>query len=113
MLNNSRMDVFQALADPTRRSILAMLASGERAAGEIVDRCEMTAPAVSQHLKALKQAHLVEVRAEAQRRIYRLRPEGLDEAAVWIDGVRRFWTGRLDRLEQELTKAKTKPRSKQ
>jgi DNA-binding transcriptional ArsR family regulator len=85
------VDVFAALADPTRRAIVAMLADGERPAGEIAARFEMSAPAVSQHLKALRAARLVQVRPVAQRRLYALAPEGLDEIARWVADMRRFW----------------------
>lgn len=82
------MNAFNALSDPTRRRILEMLSDGEMAAGEIAERFEMTAAAVSQHLKALKEAGLVRVRAQAQRRIYTLAPEGLEEPARWLDETR-------------------------
>jgi DNA-binding transcriptional ArsR family regulator len=88
------MDVFQALADPTRRAIIAMLAPGERSAGEIGAQFAITAPAVSQHLKALRAARLVRVRAEAQRRIYQLDAEGLGELKTWLFGIHRVWGGR-------------------
>ncbi|MGE0047165.1 MAG: metalloregulator ArsR/SmtB family transcription factor [Hyphomonadaceae bacterium] len=82
------MNTFTALADPTRRRILEMLAESDLAAGQIADRFDMTAAAVSQHLKALKEAGLVTVRAEAQRRIYKLSPEGFAEPAEWLDRTR-------------------------
>lgn len=78
------MNVFQALADPNRRAIVEMLSPGERSAGEIRAAFHVTAPAVSQHLKALRSAGLVRVRAEAQRRIYRLDPSGLAEIQKWL-----------------------------
>jgi DNA-binding transcriptional ArsR family regulator len=81
------MDVFQALADPTRRAIVAMLVPGERSAGEIVAAFRITAPAVSQHLKVLRAARLVRVRAEAQRRIYQLDPEGVGKVKAWLFGL--------------------------
>lgn len=82
------MNTFTALSDPTRRRILEMLAMGDLAAGEIAECFDMTAAAISQHLKALKEAGLVRVRAEAQRRIYALAPEGLDEPARWLERTR-------------------------
>lgn len=85
------METFTALADPTRRHIVEMLSAGELSAGEISRRFEMSAPAVSQHLKALKAAHLVRVRIDAQRRIYALDPAGLAEVDAWLQRVRRFW----------------------
>ena len=92
----------EALADPTRRRIVELLACGEHSAGELVDEFDVSAPAISQHLKALRDAGLVQVRAEAQRRIYALDPNGLDELEAWIANVRRFWPKRLDALEREL-----------
>ncbi|MDZ4380353.1 MAG: metalloregulator ArsR/SmtB family transcription factor [Parvibaculum sp.] len=96
------METFAALADPTRRQIVEMLATGELAAGDIARRFEMSAPAVSQHLKALKSAHLVRVRVDAQRRIYSLDPEGLDGMETWLAKIRRFWGPKLDALESAL-----------
>ena len=96
------MDTFTVLADPTRRQIIESLCTGERAFGEIAEQFEMSRPAVSQHLKVLRDADIVTVRAEAQRRIYRLSDEGLDEIDEWLQKVRRYWSGRLDKLEQAL-----------
>lgn len=87
------MDVFQALADPTRRAIIVMLAPGERSAGEIGAHFDVTAPAISQHLKALRLARLVRVRVEAQRRIYQLDPRGLGALKTWLFSVHRIWGG--------------------
>jgi DNA-binding transcriptional ArsR family regulator len=96
------MHAFTALADPTRRQIVEMLATGERSAGEIAERFDVSAPAISQHLKVLKEARLVTVRAEAQRRIYALDTEGIAEIEGWLAGIRRFWNARLDALERQL-----------
>ncbi len=96
------MDYFVALADPTRRQIIESLSLGERSFGELADQFEMSRPAVSQHLKVLKNNGMVTVRAEAQRRYYRLNHDGLEEIDAWLDKVRRFWSGRLDRLEDVL-----------
>jgi DNA-binding transcriptional ArsR family regulator len=93
---------FAALADPTRRRIVEMLATRELAAGEIARRFDMTPPAVSQHLKQLRDAGLVHVRRDAQRRIYALDPRGLAELDAWIGRYRRFWHDHLDTLEREL-----------
>ena len=98
------MDTFAALADPTRRRIVELLGRGERSAGEIVEEFDVSAPAISQHLKALRDAGLVQVRADAQRRIYALDPAGLAEIDAWLEGVRRYWSRRLDALERELRK---------
>ena len=98
------MDAFIALADPTRRQIIQSLATGESAFGDIADQFEMSRPAVSQHLKVLREAGLVAVRKDAQRRIYRIEAGGLDEVDEWLDTVRRFWSERLDELERVLGK---------
>lgn len=103
--------IFTALADPTRRQIVELLARGECAAGEIVEAFAVSGPAISQHLKVLREAALVQVRVEGQRRIYRLNPQGLNEMDGWLDSVRRFWAPRLDALERELRKP-GKPKAK-
>jgi DNA-binding transcriptional ArsR family regulator len=102
---------FAALADPTRRRILELLGRGERSAGEIVEAFDVSAPAISQHLKVLREAHLVQVRPEAQRRLYRIDPAGLREIDAWLERMRGFWSDRLDALEREL-RAPTPPRRK-
>jgi DNA-binding transcriptional ArsR family regulator len=104
------MDAFAALADPTRRRIVELLGRGERAAGELVDEFDVSAPAISQHLKALREAGLVRVRADAQRRIYAIDPAGLEAIDAWLARVRRFWGDRLDALERELRKPTRKKR---
>ena len=96
------MDTFVALADPTRRSIVESLAAGESSFGELADQFEMSRPAVSQHLKVLREAGIVTARADAQRRIYRLSDNGLDELNRWLHQVQAYWSPRLDKLEQAL-----------
>jgi DNA-binding transcriptional ArsR family regulator len=96
------MDAFTALADPTRRDIIETLAVRETAFGELADRFDMSRPAVSQHLRVLREAGMVTVRADAQRRIYSLNDASLDEIVSWIERVRKFWNGRLDTLERLL-----------
>jgi DNA-binding transcriptional ArsR family regulator len=91
-----------ALADPTRRRIVEMLAVRERTAGDIVQEFDMSAPAISQHLKVLREARLVSVRAEGQHRIHSVDPAGLDEIEAWLKKTRRFWEKRLDALEAAL-----------
>jgi DNA-binding transcriptional ArsR family regulator len=91
-----------ALADPTRRRIVEMLAEGQMPAGAIAKRFDMSAPAVSQHLQTLKRAHLVRARVDAQRRIYELDPTGWSELEQWLGGIKQFWQGRLDALERQL-----------
>jgi DNA-binding transcriptional ArsR family regulator len=106
------MQMLAALADPTRRRIVEMLANGEMSAGEISNHFRMSAPAVSQHLKILRDSHLVRVRTEAQRRIYALDPNGFGELDQWLSGIRKFWAGRLDALERELRRPPKRKRSK-
>lgn len=93
---------FAALADPTRQRIVEMLAKGSLCAGDIAGRFELSPPAISQHLKALREAKLVKVRREAQKRIYELDGEGLAELWEWVARIRAFWNPRLDALEQAL-----------
>lgn len=100
------MDAFAALADPSRRRILEMLGGGARAAGAISAEFELTAPAVSQHLKALREAGLVRVEIDGARRIYSLHPEGLAAVEQWLARMRLFWSGRLDALERVLEQDK-------
>lgn len=92
----------EAIADPTRRRIVEMLAQGEHTVGEIVAEFQMTAPAISQHLKVLREAGLVQSRVEGQSRIQTLNPAGLDEISTWLERTRQFWSQRLDALEQAL-----------
>jgi DNA-binding transcriptional ArsR family regulator len=88
------MQAFAALGDPTRQRIVEMLAVRELSSGEIARRFDMTAPAVSQHLKLLREAGLVQVRRDAQRRIYALDPAGLAELDAWLARFRHFWPNR-------------------
>ena len=99
------MDTFTALSDPTRRRIIESLALGESSFGDLADKFDMSRPAVSQHLKALREAGIVTARAEAQSRIYRLTDNGLDEVEAWLGRVREFWNQRLDKLEELLVDA--------
>lgn len=92
------MQPLDALADPTRRAIVALLAAGERPAGDVAARFPVSAPAISQHLKALRAAGLVRVEKRAQQRIYSLDPAGLDAVERWLAETRRAWNARLDRL---------------
>jgi DNA-binding transcriptional ArsR family regulator len=93
---------FEVLAEPRRREILDLLRAGERPVGDLVERLTVTQPAVSKHLRILREAGLVEVRQDAQRRIYRLRPEPLAEVDEWLAPYRRMWAERLDALERRL-----------
>ena len=93
---------FAVLAEPTRREILDLLRDGERPVGELVDALGMAQPAVSKHLRVLRDAGLVTVRAEAQRRFYGLRPEPLADIDGWLAPYRRLWAASLDSLERHL-----------
>ena len=96
------MDVIEVIAEPTRRRILDAVRLGERSVGDLVHAVGMHQPGVSRHLKVLRDAGLVEVRQDAQRRLYRLRPEPLIELDRWLEPYRAEWAGRLDSLERHL-----------
>ncbi len=96
------MQSLLAIADPTRRRIIELLAVRERTAGELVKEFDMSAPAISQHLNVLRDAGLVTTRAEGQSRIQALNPEGLDDLEAWLQKTRSIWSRRLDALEREL-----------
>ena len=98
------MRSLNVLADPTRQRIVEMLATGSMSSGDIARRFDVSAPAVSQHLRTLREAKLVRVRAQAQKRFYELDPEGVGELANWIARIRSFWSEKLDALEEELHK---------
>ena len=93
---------FDVLAEPNRRRILDSLRDGERPVGDLVHELALSQPAVSKHLRALREAGFVEVRPAAQQRYYRLRVEPLLELDAWLAPYRRFWTERLDDLERHL-----------
>jgi DNA-binding transcriptional ArsR family regulator len=94
------VNVFEAVAEPTRRSVLDLLAGRERSAGELVAAFPaLTQPAVSRHLRILRESQLVDVRVDGPRRVYSLRPAALAELDRWLDTYRRFWGERLDGLE--------------
>ena len=102
------MNGLQALSDPTRQRIVEMLAaSGALSSGDIASRFELSKPAVSQHLKTLRDARLVSVHADKQRRIYELNPEGVKELSDWIARIRAFWIPKLDALEEALKSNKS------
>src|SRR5215216_4904534 len=96
------MQSLLAIADPTRRRIVELLAERERTAGELVDEFDMSAPAISQHLNVLRAAGLVITRAEGQSRIQTLNPAGLNDLENWLEKTRSVWSRRLDALEREL-----------
>jgi DNA-binding transcriptional ArsR family regulator len=93
---------FTALAEPSRRHILDLLRERERSVGELVDELQLSQPGVSKHLRVLREAGLVGVRAEAQRRVYQLRPGPLVELDAWLAPYRRLWSTSLDALEAHL-----------
>jgi DNA-binding transcriptional ArsR family regulator len=95
-------ETFEVLAEPTRRRILDLLRERERSVGELVDRLALSQPGVSKHLRVLREAGLVEVRRDAQRRIYGLKPEPLGELDRWLAPYRILWSRRLDALERHL-----------
>ncbi|MEM2139869.1 MAG: metalloregulator ArsR/SmtB family transcription factor [Nitrososphaera sp.] len=99
------MDTFTAVADPTRRAMLDLLVKGERPAGDLVAAFPaISQPAVSKHLRVLRNAGLVSVRVHAQQRIYSLQPKALTELDAWIAKYKVFWSERLDALERHLSK---------
>lgn len=106
MVTYNRAAVFHALADPTRRDILDLLGATERSAGEIADRFPVSRPAVSRHLRVLREAGLVTHRKEAQTRFYRLEPDALREVDRWLDRYRVFWTARMHDLKRYVEKRK-------
>ena len=96
------MQSLLAIADPTRRRIVELLAVRERTAGELVREFDVSAPAISQHLNVLREAGLIVTRTEGQSRIQSLNPAGLDELETWLEKTRAVWSRRLDALEREL-----------
>ena len=93
---------FEVLAEESRRRILDLLVEAERPVGDLVDRLRLSQPAVSKHLRVLRDAGLVEARTDAQRRIYRVRPEPLREVDEWLAPYRRSWAAHLNALERHL-----------
>lgn len=96
------MSVFDVLAEPSRRRILDLLQPGECSVGQLVERLELSQPAVSKHLRILREAGLVDVRVDAQRRVYRVRPDPLRAMDEWLAPYRRMWASRLEDLERHL-----------
>lgn len=105
MVKYDTEEVFQALADPTRRDILDLLQTGEMTAGDLTDRFAVSRPAISRHLRVLREAGLVSRRKEAQWRIYRLNPEALREADRWMEKYRVFWAARMQDLKRLVEEA--------
>ncbi|MFZ0705958.1 MAG: metalloregulator ArsR/SmtB family transcription factor [Candidatus Korobacteraceae bacterium] len=110
---------FEIIAEPNRRAILTLLASSEQSVGEIEQRLRMTQPTVSKHLRVLRDAGFVEATVDAQRRLYRLKPQRFQELDTWLAQFRRFWSAHIDALERHLdrmnqakpTKSKTKDKT--
>jgi DNA-binding transcriptional ArsR family regulator len=105
----SMATTFDVLAEPTRRRILDLLLDSERPVGDLVEHLHVSQPGVSKHLRVLRNAGLVEVRHDAQRRIYRVRAEPLAEIDAWLAPYRRLWTKRLDALERHLDETEDQP----
>ncbi|HEY2747391.1 MAG TPA: metalloregulator ArsR/SmtB family transcription factor [Polyangia bacterium] len=103
---------FEVIAEPNRRAILSLLAASERSVQEIERRLRMAQPSVSKHLKVLRDAGFVQSRVDAQRRLYRLRPEPLMEVDEWLVPFRRFWSAHVDALERHLDGMDRKLRGK-
>jgi DNA-binding transcriptional ArsR family regulator len=103
---------FAVLAEPSRRAILALLASGERSVGDLESALNLSQPSVSKHLRVLRDAGFVEATIDAQRRVYRIRPEPLQEVDAWIAPFRRYWSARVDALERHLDRIATPTRTK-
>jgi DNA-binding transcriptional ArsR family regulator len=111
--------VFEIIAEPNRRAILGLLVSSQQSVGEIERQLRMTQPTVSKHLRVLRDAGFVESTVDAQRRLYRLKPEPFEELDAWLARFRRFWSVHIDALERHLdridpsspTKRKTKEKT--
>jgi DNA-binding transcriptional ArsR family regulator len=112
------MEAFDIIAEPNRRAILSLLVSSQRSVGEIERELHMSQPMVSKHLRVLRDAGFVDATVDAQRRLYRLKPEKLQEIDEWLAQFRRFWSVHVDALERHLDRmeqpkpASKKPRSK-
>jgi DNA-binding transcriptional ArsR family regulator len=107
---------FDVLAEPSRRAILSLLAVGERTVGDLESRLNLSQPSVSKHLRVLREAGFVEATVDAQHRVYRIRPEPLQEVEAWLAPFRRFWSEQVDELERHLDRmagaAQTKGKSR-
>jgi DNA-binding transcriptional ArsR family regulator len=103
---------FAVVAEPSRRAILSLLLTAERSVGELESELRLSQPSVSKHLRVLREAGFVEPRIEAQRRVYRLRPEPLMELDAWLAPFRRFWSKHVDALERHLDKMDKAPSGK-
>jgi DNA-binding transcriptional ArsR family regulator len=105
--------IFAIIAEPSRRAILSLLAASERSVGDIEEQLRLPQPSVSKHLRILREAGFVEARVDAQRRLYRIRPEPLMEIDAWLVPFRRFWSAHIDALERHLDRTNHAPRGKE
>src|SRR5579864_2005999 len=104
--------VFEIIAEPHRRAILSLLVSSDQSVGEIERQLHMPQPTVSKHLRVLREAGFVEATVDAQRRLYRLKPERFQEMDAWLTQFRRLWSAHLDALERHLDRMATSTRTK-
>src|SRR5512133_2224502 len=104
--------VFEVIAEPNRRAILSLLVSSEQSVGEIERRLRMPQTTVSKHLRVLREAGVVESTVDAQRRLYRLKPDALREVDAWLAPFRQFWSARVDALERYLDRVEQSPPTK-
>ena len=104
--------VFEIIAEPNRRAILSLLVSSQQSVGEIERQLQMTQPTVSKHLRVLRDAGFVESTVDAQRRLYRLKPEPLREIDAWLAPFRRFWSAHVDALERHLDRMESTEKKK-
>lgn len=100
---------FAIIAEPSRRAILSLLASSEQSVGDIEEQLRLPQPSISKHLRVLREAGFVESRVDAQRRLYRIRPEPLMEVDAWLEPFRRFWSAHVDALERHLDRMNPAP----
>jgi DNA-binding transcriptional ArsR family regulator len=104
--------VFDVIAEPNRRAILSLLAAAEQSVGDIERHLRMPQPTVSKHLRVLREAGFVEATVDAQRRLYRLKPESLQELDIWLTQFRRLWSTHVDALERHLDRTAPPPSAK-
>lgn len=107
------MEAFEIIAEPNRRAILSLLVSSELSVGDIERRLHMSQPAVSKHLRVLREAGFVDATVDAQRRLYRLRPDRFREVDEWLAQFRRFWSAHVDALERHLDRMHPTPTTKE
>lgn len=100
---------FAVLAEPTRRAILKLLATGDRTVGDLETELNLSQPSVSKHLRVLREAGFVEATIDAQHRVYRIRPDPLQEVDAWLAPFRRYWSAHMDALERHLDRMSTTP----